>query len=705
MKKINPITIIENLLWVINPCLILLCIFSNQMDLGKMLSWLGQWHPVILHFPIVLGIFVSIYLCLNFKPTISEEIEKYLFVINALLASIVALFGIFISVGGNYDKSLLTIHQWGGLTVSLIAWIVVLIPKNTFASNKILRQLVAVIYFLAIIFFTHKGGQLTHGKEALSIPEEIKTVTSNKPDSLLTVYEKAVQPILLDKCVTCHGGDKIKGDLQLTSIELIKKGGKNKDQITDRIHLPMADEKHMPPNDRKQLTKEELAILTKWIQLGGDLNKALKALSKTDSLYILASQYIAPVVAINKEQTDLSPFNNNYVSVQYNYHGGDKINVNFFQGAFYKTTYLEKLQEIKDQIATLNMQNIPLNKKDIDIIATFSNLEKLNLNFTKLNIQDIVVLNTLKKLQSISLVGMTINNEQLEMLLKGGNIKKVQLWANGLKQNDIATVASKFPTVQLIVGDNLESAILKLNKPIIEQDSTIITNHINVPLKHFLKGVTIKYTLDDTEPDSLTSPTYTKPIVLTTNTTLKTRVFKKGWIASDVIQKSFYKSELNPDNITLITQPDPKYIGNGGQTIMDHELGDVNFGNGKWLGYMKTNMEFVMQFKNATPLNEVIFNTLINTGSYIFPIQNIQMEASEDGKQFKQIQNTDFTNITKAYSKETNINQTQAFKLKVPKGKNYKYYKFTLRNLKQLPQWHPGKGTPAWIFVDEVFFN
>jgi hypothetical protein len=705
MKKINPITIIENLLWVINPCLILLSIFSSELHLGKTLSWLGQWHPVILHFPIVIGIFVSIYLCLNFKPTISEEVERYLFSINALFASTVALLGIFISVDANYDKSLLNIHQWGGIGIAQFAWMLVLVNKKSYASNKILRNAIAIIYLASIIFFTHKGGQLTHGKEALSIPKSLKVEANNKPDSLLTVYEKAVHPILLAKCITCHGGDKIKGDLQLTSIELIKKGGKQGSSLVDRIHLPMDNEKHMPPKDNKQLTKEELSILTKWMQLGGDLNKALKALSKTDSLYILASQYIAPVAEINKEQTDLTPFNNNYVSVQYNYHGGDKINVNFFQGAFYKTTYLEKLEEIKDQIATLNMQNIPLNKKDIDIITTFSNLEKLNLNFTKLNIQDIVTLNSLKKLQSVSLVGMSVNIQQLEMLLKGSNIKKLQLWANGLKQNDIATVASKFPTVQLIVGDNLEDAILKLNKPIIEQDSTIITNQINVPLKHFLKGVTIKYTLDDTEPDSLTSPTYTKPIILTKNTTLKTKVFKKGWIASDVTQKSFYKSELNPDNITLTTQPDPKYMGNGGQTIIDHELGDLSFGNGKWLGYMKTNMEFIMRFNKATALNEVIFNALINTGSYIFPIQTIQVEASEDGKQFKQIQNTDYTSITKAYTKETNINQTQAFKIKVPKGKNYKYYKFTLRNLKQLPAWHPGKGTPAWVFIDEVFFN
>lgn len=706
MKKIKLLTIIENLLWIINPCLIVLCIFSNQLHIGRMLSWLGQWHPVILHFPIVIGIAVSCYLLANFKPSINEQIEKYLFTFNSLFASLVALLGIFISIGGNYDKSILSIHQWGGLFIALLSWSLLLIDKNYLIKYKSFRILIGSSYLLSIIVFTHKGGQLTHGSSALAIPNKVVNEASiNKPDSLLTVYEKAVHPILLDKCISCHGGDKIKGDLQLTSIEFIKKGGKHKDPITDRIHLPLTDEKHMPPTDKKQLTKDELAIITKWMQLGGDLNKALKDLSKTDSLYILASQYIAPTIGSNKEQPDLTAYNNNYVSVQYNYHGGDKINVNFFQGAFYKTEYLQKLEKIKDQIVTLNMQNIPLKKSDVDIIVTFSNVEKLNLNYTKLNINDIAALTNLKKLKSISLAGMIIDNNKLELLLKGSNIKTIQLWENGLKQKDIAPIALKYPGIQFVVGDNLEDSIMKLNKPLIEQDSTIITNSIYVPIKHFLKGVTIKYTLDDTEPDSITSPTYNSPIVLTKNTTLKTKAFKKGWLASDMVQKSFYKSSLSPDTIILLTKPDPKYVGSGGHTIIDHELGELNFGGGKWLGYSKTNMEFVMKFNKATALNEIIFNALINTGSYIFPIQTIQVEASDDGKQFKTIQTADFTSITKAYTKEPNINQAQAFKIKVPKGKAYPYYKFTVRNLKQLPVWHTGKGTPAWIFVDEVFFN
>ena len=94
MKKISLLSIIENLLWLINPCLILLCFFSNQLHTGLLLSWLGQWHPVVLHFPIVIGLFIGIYILFNFKPTVAAAQENYLFSLNALFASIVALLGI-----------------------------------------------------------------------------------------------------------------------------------------------------------------------------------------------------------------------------------------------------------------------------------------------------------------------------------------------------------------------------------------------------------------------------------------------------------------------------------------------------------------------------------------------------------------------------------------------------------------------------------
>lgn len=705
MKKNTSLLLVEYLLWLINPAIILLCIFSDKILPHPWLSWIGNWHPAVLHFPIVLGFVLCIYLIFNYKK-LEIAIEKKIFLIHALFSSITALLGVLNAIGENYDHSLLLLHKWGGLSIALLAWSWVIFENTILTTNVIYRKIFGSIYFLILVFFTHKGGQLTHGKNVFSIPNKVHAKDlSNKPDSTLSIYEKAVQPILANKCISCHGGNKIKGDLQLTSIELIQKGGKLGDFLTDRIHMPLSEEKHMPPMDQTQLTKEEITILTKWFNLGGDLGKSMRSLQKSDSLYILASQYIAPSPETKKEQKDLSEYNSDYVNVQYDYYGSDKINVKFSQGKFYKTAYLEKLKELKDQIITLNMQQIPLQKKDIDIIASFSHIVKLNLNDTKLSLQDLSPLLALKELKSLSLVGMPIEINQLENFVKKSKLSHLHLWTSGLTEISISPLAKKYPATKFIVGDNLENAMLKLNDAMIHQDSAIFTQKLQVGIRHFLKGVTIKYTVDGTEPDSIHSPTYIKPIVLTQNTTLKTKVFKPGWYSSDVTQKTFYKSDKKPDSILFITMPDPKYSGMGSKTLVDHELGDLNFGNGKWLGYSKNNMEFLLLFNKSTALREINFNTLVNTASHIFPIQTISIEGSEDGKHFHAIQQKDYTEITKAFKAEPNINQSQAFKVLLPKGTSYRYYKVIVRNLKKLPVWHSGKGNPAWIFIDELFIT
>ena len=84
--------------------------------------------------------------------------------------------------------------------------------------------------------------------------------------------------------------------------------------------------------------------------------------------------------------------------------------------------------------------------------------------------------------------------------------------------------------------------MIKLTNPIIEQDSSIIANHLDVNLKHFLQGTLIRYTTDGTNPDSLSSPEFKQPLRITENTTLKAKAFKSGWISSDVVQKTFYRS-------------------------------------------------------------------------------------------------------------------------------------------------------------------
>jgi uncharacterized membrane protein len=193
--------------WFLNPLLLLLAIYSEASKSNNILLWFGKMHPLVLHFPIVLGIAIVIYLVFFLNNKLAEGTEKLVLVGNALMASMVALLGLFLSKQDAYDTDTLNLHKWGGLSIALISWLLIYL-KNIPAS---IQKIIALSYLLVLLFFTHQRALLTHGENALSMPlpevkvtEEVKTV-----DSSLTVYEKAIAPILAQKCVSCHGPDKV----------------------------------------------------------------------------------------------------------------------------------------------------------------------------------------------------------------------------------------------------------------------------------------------------------------------------------------------------------------------------------------------------------------------------------------------------------------------------------------------------------------
>lgn len=87
-------------------------------------------------------------------------------------------------------------------------------------------------------------------------------------------FEKHVRPVLAAKCQKCHGMDKPKGDLALTSRDSILTGGKSgaaaepgkpeESLLVEAIRYE--SEPRMPPKER--LTDAEIAALTRWVEMG-----------------------------------------------------------------------------------------------------------------------------------------------------------------------------------------------------------------------------------------------------------------------------------------------------------------------------------------------------------------------------------------------------------------------------------------------------
>ena len=87
-------------------------------------------------------------------------------------------------------------------------------------------------------------------------------------------FEKSVRPILVEHCSKCHGDEKPKGKLRLTSKANLLTGGDSgpaavpgkpeESLIVEAISY--RDEPKMPPKGK--LSDADIATLTKWVEIG-----------------------------------------------------------------------------------------------------------------------------------------------------------------------------------------------------------------------------------------------------------------------------------------------------------------------------------------------------------------------------------------------------------------------------------------------------
>jgi hypothetical protein len=100
-------------------------------------------------------------------------------------------------------------------------------------------------------------------------------------------FDAAVAPILLSRCVECHNPADLKGGLDLTSRDGLRKGGDSGEVIAERdpaasLLWQRIEAGDMPP--KKPLSEEDAEIIREWIAAGAVFSKTpLDPLAKTTS--------------------------------------------------------------------------------------------------------------------------------------------------------------------------------------------------------------------------------------------------------------------------------------------------------------------------------------------------------------------------------------------------------------------------------------
>jgi hypothetical protein len=92
-------------------------------------------------------------------------------------------------------------------------------------------------------------------------------------DDPIEFFENSVRPLLVERCIKCHGPDKQKGGMRLDSIQGLINGGDNGPAIVpgkpDESHLIEAVNYaswEMPPDGK--LADDEIVALTRWVEMG-----------------------------------------------------------------------------------------------------------------------------------------------------------------------------------------------------------------------------------------------------------------------------------------------------------------------------------------------------------------------------------------------------------------------------------------------------
>ena len=723
-SKLNAYAV--SAIFCLNVLIIFLLIFEQQLVIPQWLQPFGRMHPILLHFPITLLILAAGMEFFRFKPEnistgLYQKFTNGLFLSGIVLSGITVLMGLILSLEDGYEGDALLYHKWFGVSTVFLSSL--LFKLRDFEWYKeISAKAGSVTLVLTLIVAGHFGAALTHGDnfvlEPVTMPELV-------PLDQAKVYDHVIQPIFQEKCVSCHNDQKLKGSLKLTDTLSILKGGKtgklfiagkpNLSLLLERIHLPSSEKKHMPPSGKPQLTDEESELLFLWIKDNASFSKKVMDLDQKDSLRILATSRLKPA-DVQDENFDfdaaddktIKKLNTVYRLVAPVSQGSPALAVSFFSKSGFDSKSIDELSEIKDQIVSLRMSRMPVKDADFSKISKFESLQNLDLNFTDITGSGLKELTGLKSLKSLSLSGTKVTLTQVRPIVSLKSLEELTIWNTSFSEKDIQELKKMNKRIKIITGfKDVGTAPIQLSQPLLSNSSRVFKDQSKVELSHPRQEVIIRYTLDGTEPDSLTSPVFKNDLIIKSNSTIKAKAYKKGWLSSAVSTFGFLRTAIKPDRIQLLLESDQYHKALGANSLIDGQLGDFDTNNTNWLGFQGNNLEILLEFKTVRQIENIALNTLISPNGfdnrfpygYSFPPTNIQVFGGIDKNNLKLIATLNPVMPSKISTQEIKSIYTTF------KSQNVSYLKIIAKPLRKLPEWHQAKGKPGLLLVDEILVN
>ena len=442
-------------------------------------EFFGHFHPLLVHLPIGILLMALLLQWLSGKEQykISPQVVKILLVCGMFSALLSCITGYVLSLSGDYDENVVSLHMWMGIAVALASMI--LVAKAIRRQLDIIYKVVSFSLLGFIAAAGHLGGSLTHGSDYLTATL-LRSRDADQPQKVITniqeakVYGDVVQPMLQAKCYSCHGPNKQKGSLRLDDPQWLMKGGKDgasivvgkgdESELIKRLLLAREDEDHMPPKEKPQLTEKQIALLHWWIDAGADFTKKIKELPQPEKIKptLLAMQgdnnkgnKISNIPSAPVEAADpkaIEALSNKGVVVIPVAQNNNYLMANFVTAAHVNDRDIALLLPLKKQLVWLKLGAAKITDEALTMISQCKNLTELQLNHTNITDKGLTSLKSLDSLQTLNLVGTRVSIQGMMQLKSLKKLQSVYLYQTNVDRNNWFQLKRMFPKAHLDSG-------------------------------------------------------------------------------------------------------------------------------------------------------------------------------------------------------------------------------------------------------------
>jgi uncharacterized membrane protein len=723
--KSKLIGIAKGILFGGNILLLFFLLFESYITIPLWMQPIGRMHPIMLHFPIALMLLALLLEFFRFRPEFQSQpffqnFSRYLLLFSILTGLLAAIMGLFLSQEEGYSGQMLDWHKWSGAGMVFLASLIYAFRDYKWYREKVSKVAIGITT-LSIILAGHFGATLTHGENFILEPvlaAQVKMV----PFEEAQVFNHLILPVLENKCNSCHNSSKAKGELIMTSIKTLLKGGENgvifvggkpeESSLLNRIHLPEEDDDHMPPSGKPQLTEGEKVLLVQWIQSNLEPETMLVSLPESDELRVIAmeffdSQSSEPVFDFSAANPKtIQELNTSYRAVIPFAKDSPALDVVFFSAANFSPAALEELVQVSEQVVALNLNKMPVTDQEMKSILRFDNLVRLNLNFTGITGKGLAELVKLKNVRQLSISGTKVDFASISEAAK--NFEKLQtvtVWNTSVTKSELETLREEFKNITWEVGrEDLDEDILQLNLPQLANVSNIFMDTLALKIAHPIRDVEIRFTLDGSEPTRDNSPKFVfGETILTEGQLVKARAYKDGWDNSELAEFNVYQNRNLPDTVMLLSKLSRVHPANGSKTFFDKEQGTFNANSpawaNNWAGFRGNSMELLLEYDENVEVSSVSMRVLVEPSNVISPPESIEIWAGDDPNSLKLVGNMRPKQPTKEGEPYIELVTCEFKKITA------KYIRVVSKPVEKIGDWSGRKGSGGLLLVDELFVN